>query len=183
MMANMLSRYWGSRGRRFKSCHPDWYMQQVRGRFGEIRSGFIPVWRPRCREQAQQQHTCSPSRGYRRSPGTRRDFSAGSPWRGVPAPVPSPSLTAAVRHTVGRQLSRTRQHSRTVTPHPVLTPVEPMMSRPSCLRHRETLTHQKHLQTLSETDTPPVGSIGSRPRTYGLAPEPSPTRRQTQRGS
>ena len=32
---------WGSRGRRFKSCHPDWDKQQVRGRFGEIRGGLF----------------------------------------------------------------------------------------------------------------------------------------------
>ena len=38
---------WGSRGRRFKSCHPDG-KQQVRGRFGEIRGGLFPVWRPKC---------------------------------------------------------------------------------------------------------------------------------------
>jgi hypothetical protein len=31
---------WGSRGRRFKSCHPDG-KQQVRGRFGEIRGGLF----------------------------------------------------------------------------------------------------------------------------------------------
>ena len=39
---------WGSRGRRFKSCHPDWDKQQVRGRFREIGSGFCRVWRPKC---------------------------------------------------------------------------------------------------------------------------------------
>ena len=38
---------WGSRGRRFKSCHPDG-KQQVRGRFGEIRGGLFPAWRPEC---------------------------------------------------------------------------------------------------------------------------------------
>src|SRR5450631_2825541 len=38
---------WGPRGRRFKSCHPDG-KQQVRGRFGEIRGGLFPAWRPEC---------------------------------------------------------------------------------------------------------------------------------------
>jgi hypothetical protein len=39
---------WGSRGRRFKSCQPDWDKQQVRGRFGEIRGGLFRVRRPKC---------------------------------------------------------------------------------------------------------------------------------------
>src|ERR1035437_6624 len=43
----MLPRFWGSRGRRFKSCHPDG-KQQVRGRFGESRGGLFPVWGPKC---------------------------------------------------------------------------------------------------------------------------------------
>src|SRR5450759_3072704 len=39
---------WGSRGRRFKSCHPDWDTQQVRGRFREIGSGLFRVRRRKC---------------------------------------------------------------------------------------------------------------------------------------
>jgi hypothetical protein len=38
---------WGSRGRRFKSCHPDWDEEHVRGRFREIGSGLCRVGTPK----------------------------------------------------------------------------------------------------------------------------------------
>ena len=49
---------WESRGRRFKSCHPDWDKEQVRGRFREIGNGLFRVRRPKC-SNAYSNGTCS----------------------------------------------------------------------------------------------------------------------------
>jgi hypothetical protein len=38
---------WGSRGRRFKSCRPDWRQSQVRGRFrGDLKRSLDYSWGP-----------------------------------------------------------------------------------------------------------------------------------------